>query len=31
MNKSKDYKYLGQNISYLKGVGTKIKQILKEI
>ena len=29
MNKSKDYKYLIQNISNLKGVGIKTKQLLK--
>ena len=29
MNKSKDYKYLVQNISNLKGVGIKTKQFLK--
>ena len=29
MNGSKDYKYLVQNISSLKGVGIKTKQLLK--
>ena len=29
MNKSKDYKFLFQNISKLKGVGIKTKQLLK--
>ena len=29
MDKSKDYKFLTQNISSLKGVGIKTKQLLK--
>ena len=29
MNNSKDYKFLVQNISSLKGVGIKTKQLLK--
>ena len=29
MDKSKDYKFLVQNISNLKGVGKKTKQLLK--
>ena len=29
MNKSKDYEFLIQNISNLKGVGIKTKQLLK--
>ena len=29
MNKSKDYKFLVQNISSLKGVGIKTEQLLK--
>ena len=30
MDKSKDYKFLTQNISNLKGVGIKTKQLLKK-
>ena len=30
MNKSKDYRFLLQNISYLKGVGIKTKKLLKK-
>ena len=30
MNKSKDYEFLIKDISNLKGVGTKIKQLLKK-
>ena len=30
MNKSKDHKFFTQNISVLKGVGTKTKQLLRK-